>query len=483
LQYLADVVNKRGDLAIYVDMRTLGSDSSIYADENVPLAERATKLLIDVLNHVHEALVGLCVHHSEDYDLSRTGPLLDKVAQAISQISVVGTLETEARHSAARRLVRDVGVQMSAATQQLGFDLGASENATSERVAETRRTLRGRERYTIHFGTLNHALSSLVHALQGRRVWLLLDEWSVIPLDLQPYLADILRRTVFPIGDITVKIAAIEHRSRFQEERSAGGYLGIELGADAQANMNLDDFMVFDNDQRRAKEFFRELLFKHFRADGPQTPKELIKEAFTQTTAFEEFVRAVEGVPRDAINIAEMAAQRAYAGSISVNHVRTAARDWYQRDKAPTIQSEDRAVRLLAHIIDEVIGHRRARAFLIRSDRRHKMVDRLFDARLLHILKRSVSAHDQPGIRYAVFKLDYGCYVDLINTKKAPLGLLPGGEEDRDGDNGDPRFVDVPPDDYRSIRRAILQLDEFSGDYSWRGSGVTTNHQSDRPPT
>jgi hypothetical protein len=59
--------------------------------------------------------------------------------------------------------------------------------------------------------------------------------------------------------------------------------------------------------------------------------------------------------------------------------------------------------------------------------------------------------------RYDVFKLDYGCYVDLITTVKAPLGLLPA-----DTENGnDATYLDVPPDDYRSIRRAILSLDRF----------------------
>jgi hypothetical protein len=59
-------------------------------------------------------------------------------------------------------------------------------------------------------------------------------------------------------------------------------------------------------------------------------------------------------------------------------------------------------------------------------------------------------------MRYDVFKIDYGCYVDLINTQKAPRGLF---EADQD------EFVEVPGDDYRSIRRAILQpeaLEAFS---------------------
>ena len=244
--------------------------------------------------------------------------------------------------------------------------------------------------------------------------------------------------------------------------RRQGEYIGIELGADAGGDVNLDDFMVFDNDANRAKQFFAALLFKHYRAteglspeDGPQSHDDFIHEIFTQITAFEEFVRAVEGVPRDAVYLASTVARRAYDRLISVQDVRDAARDWYQRDKATVLKSDPEMSNLLHWIIEEVIAHRRARAFLLNSYQRHPLIDTLFDARLLHIQKKNISSHDDPGTRYDVYKLDYGCYVDLITTSKAPGGLLPIGE----GESA--RFVDVPPDDYRSIRRAILDLAVF----------------------
>lgn len=53
--------------------------------------------------------------------------------------------------------------------------------------------------------------------------------------------------------------------------------------------------------------------------------------------------------------------------------------------------------------------------------------------------------------------MDYGCYVDLIATAKGPQGLLPYDDESA----GKAGYLDVPPDDYRSIRRAILLLERF----------------------
>ena len=84
---------------------------------------------------------------------------------------------------------------------------------------------------------------------------------------------------------------------------------------------------------------------------------------------------------------------------------------------------------------------------------RDPLIDALFDSRVLHIIKRSISGHDEPGARYDVYKLDYGCYVDLLATTKAPDKLL-----DLDDSGG---TVNVPSDDYRAIRRAILHLNKF----------------------
>jgi hypothetical protein len=288
-----------------------------------------------------------------------------------------------------------------------------------------------------------------------------LDEWGTIPLDLQPILADLIRRAVFPIAGITVKIAAIEQRSNFMSGTHAD-YTGIEIGADASADVDLDDYMVFDNNAERAIQFFQQLLFSHYRTETVPKPEfrtadDLVQAAFTQRNAFEDFVKAAEGVPRDAFNVLSIAAQRNMNDKISIPTLRVAARTWFQRDKEGAIRSNPEAQDLLHWIIDEVIAHRRARAFLLRSNIRHPIIDALFDSRLLHIIKRSISGQDEPGARYDAYKLDYGCYVDLLATTRAPTSLLPMEE----GNAAIAENIDVPTDDYRAIRRAVLNIEEF----------------------
>ena len=192
--------------------------------------------------------------------------------------------------------------------------------------------------------------------------------------------------------------------------------------------------------------------------EAPSSPQNLVQRAFTQHNAFDEFVRAAEGVPRDGINILELAATRAGDDLISIPHIRSAARAWYQRDKEAALSHE--AHELLNWIMSVVIGSRQARAFMLMqgADRRHPLIGALYDAQASSISFAAVSPlANQPGVRFNGWGLDYGCYVDLVNTVKAPKGLFQVAAQEDMAES----FVEVPTDDYRSIRRAILDLTEF----------------------
>ena len=306
-------------------------------------------------------------------------------------------------------------------------------------------------------------MRSLEKLLGKRRLWVLLDEWSNLPLELQPYLGDLIRRTFFVMQNVTVKIAAIEYRSRFILSGENRSYLGIELGADVATNVNLDDFMVFDNDVTQSTKFHRQLLYNHLLEAGDlistdiPDARELTRLSFTQDSVFSELVRAGEGVPRDFINILSLAAQYSNNEKISINIVRKAALSWYQTGKANTLRAKEDANKILEWVVEKVIKHRKTRAFLVNTKKLYSLLEELFDARVVHVIKRRVSSNDLRGDRFDVFKLDYGCYVDLIGTSNAPQGLFVA-----EVNEGTSSYIEVPSDDYRSIRRAILDFDEFS---------------------
>ncbi|MFT4282680.1 hypothetical protein [Microbacterium sp.] len=462
LQFLTEKVSERGDVAVYVDLRTVGSNGGIYADPNIPLTERGTRLLVDVLSHLYNTLASLLItaSYGDGFDYTDALNKLDLFEASITDVRITGDEEQSVRLES---VDSDAGqVSLAAGSNGIKAQFGGSSGAQS--TSEVNASVRGPRRYNVHFGAVSSAIRMMVEALPGR-LWLILDEWSDVPLDLQPLLADLLRRCVMPVRDVSVKVGAIEQRSNFSAPDGVGGYIGFELGADIFADLELDEFMVFGNDEERAKAFFAELLFKHvsrfLNDDGRASiadADEFVRKAFTQRNAFAEFVRAVEGVPRDAINIAILAAKVAADDPISVPHVRQAARQWYLRDKEKSVQANPQTIELLHWVIDEVIGTRRARAFLLEQGHsaKHDLVASLYDSRVLHVIKRGVSANDRPGVRFDVFTLDFGCYVQLISTTAAPEGLF----EIEDEESG-VEFVEVPKDDYRSIRRAVLDLEAF----------------------
>jgi hypothetical protein len=124
---------------------------------------------------------------------------------------------------------------------------------------------------------------------------------------------------------------------------------------------------------------------------------------------------------------------------------------------------------LLRWIIDEIIGNRNARAFLLSSDKQDEIVEYLFDNRIIHLIKQNISSKDNPGERFNVFAIDYGTYVHLINTSEEPKGLFLAETEDGEA------YIEVPVNDYRSIRRSILNLDEFHQKNDQLALGTETN--------
>jgi hypothetical protein len=342
---------------------------------------------------------------------------LDALAEAATTVKVVGEVERETTVSGAAESTRSAEVSLSSRPALRG---GANHRRSV--TAQHRLVRTGVERHQVMFGPLSRAVRGIVRALAPARLWLLLDEWSSLPKDLQPFLADLLRRAVLPVGGLTVKIAAIERRSVFAAPTGSGEYVGIEVGSDAASSVDLDEFLVFDNSPARAREFFARLFHNHTAVwlatmvgNPPADVTAFVEECFRRT-AFPELVRAAEGVPRDAINIAALAAQHAHDRPITVADVRRAARDWYLRDKQTAIRGNEPARTALRALVDEVVGHRRARTFVVDqlAVERAGVVEDLHDARLLHLLRRGVADPHHPGALYDGFAIDYGCYVSLL---------------------------------------------------------------------
>ncbi len=218
------------------------------------------------------------------------------------------------------------------------------------------------------------------------------------------------------------------------------------------------DFITDSFGDMLVKHIGNELPSGYLTSLGIDDGKGLASKLFTERKVFQELVRASEGVARDLINIfskAYFVAHRKGRDKIERNAVLEAARQWFEQDKERNLDDELRTV--LRRITDEVIGNRKARSFLLpRELSTHRLIHRLFDLRVLHLVQRGYADKDKPGVRYNIYTLDYGTYVDLMNTIRRPemgFDLIEPAE--------DPSEYVVPFDDKRSIRRIILSKEHL----------------------
>ncbi|MCU1615782.1 MAG: hypothetical protein JWO98_3322 [Frankiales bacterium] len=425
---LAAEVDRDNDLAIYVDLRKIGSNDGLYADSPEGVALRAAQLLIDVIESVHSDLLFKSV---EDPRFEAMFPLLDDLASAATEVKVAGPVTVESQleeeestdHSASWSLTGKIGGAPSLVATQDSRKKSSAKAKNSNKLQRT-----GDEVPRLLFGRLGRTLEAAVATIAPHRVWILLDEWSNVPIELQPVLADMLRRTFFPCQGLTVKIGAVERRSRFIVRSTAATYTGLELGADTAAALNLDEYLLASESTAQAEAFFAQLFSRHICVLAEDLgaslaipdPGVFVRTAFDEG-GFKELVRASEGVPRDAINIASLAAAAAGSRAIRVRDVQHAARKYYLQDKEAGIATNPAAQNTWSRILREVVADRRSRTFLVRRNRDNTdptILD-LYDARLIHLLKAGLSTPGRPGVGYDGYAVDYGSYVHAQQEDEA----------------------------------------------------------------
>jgi hypothetical protein len=471
LKYLAGKQKESGDLVIYVDMeQDLGSTESIYGDSGLAATYRATRLLIDLLGIIHDRLLEDAFYSESDSAIEILEKMLDHFAEVI--VADHAEQEISETDEKAEEVARTRNITIS--RSPLSWVKGGKHRKAEKMVSRVK--VSGPVRPRVHFGALRDLMRQALECNKARRCWILLDEWSGLPKDLQPFVAEMLRKLFFGIPQVTIRLAAIPHRSEWRLTSDNGtSYVGVEVGSELFALLDLDEFVVFParNRQERARRssnFFKELLLRHLNYilasrgdDLLESSEQLVRLLFTQVTAFQEMIRAAEGVPRDALLIVSRAALRAGSRRISTDDIRQAAAQLFQTGKAALLNGIPEARELLDGIITDVLSGKKARGFLLSQDQTdHPLIQRLVDDRILHIIKRGYSSKYEAGARFDVLQLDYGCYVQYLSTTSAPQQLF--GADGPDDDSALAAMfgsVEVPEDDYRAIRKAVLDLPEM----------------------
>jgi hypothetical protein len=71
MSFVADKARRKGEMALGLDLRTIGSNSYIYSDESISIPERATRLLRDFVSAIHDALLDEITKPNSKYDVPR----------------------------------------------------------------------------------------------------------------------------------------------------------------------------------------------------------------------------------------------------------------------------------------------------------------------------------------------------------------------------------------------------------------------------
>jgi energy-coupling factor transporter ATP-binding protein EcfA2 len=339
------------------------------------------------------------------------------------------------------------------------LELGFSNTDTTQSKGSSATNIKVKGELRLPFTKIISTLEEINDSLSLNRTVLLLDEWSSLALDLQPYLAEWIKRSFMSSPNFTIKVACIRYRSNFSFNSQATK-IGFEVGGDIFVGVDLDDILVFDKNKSTVSYFFARLLYNHLTeahsilANPEDSQSRFVNDIFSERRAFEELIKASEGIPRDFLYIFTSSFRKAQEHpqwkSVGVPAIVDAAKDFYHRDKMTEAKPELQEI--MEILVREVIKHRKVKAFLVPQRLSGSItLQELMTARLLHRWHIGYAAKSgEVGERFDIYAIDYGAYVDLRETSI-------GRELNESMFEDDYDYADVPPTiDKRAVRHIVL---------------------------
>lgn len=274
----------------------------------------------------------------------------------------------------------------------------------------------------ISFTEISKLLEGLVSELNSTQIVFLLDEWSEIPLDLQPYLAELIKR-VFISSNYTFKIAAIPYRSKFRDSIHNEVKLGLEEGGDIFP-ISLDNRYIYEIDKSATKNFYNEILVNHLKQIDLTIFNEVEESKFINyffaNQALAEVLIASAGIPRDFINLFILSYNNRINTTqrIVLKNIRNSTTEWYTSDKKEEIEKDKIIRHLFEELVNQVIIIKKKTHFLLpQKFSENKFIRKLVDLRVLHLRQKGISHRHISNKTYDVYSIDYGSYTSLDINK------------------------------------------------------------------
>jgi hypothetical protein len=160
LKFLADTIESRGEHPIYLDLRAVGSNGSVYADVERPVSERASTLLLDVLGGLYDELYRAALlnidRHPNPEVLTRR---LDALQMALSTIEIGRQVALETTDVSSRKEASGLTGSLTISTDP-SVSASAKIGSEGQQSHTTKITRTGREGVYLAFGNISGALSS-----------------------------------------------------------------------------------------------------------------------------------------------------------------------------------------------------------------------------------------------------------------------------------------------------------------------------------
>jgi len=345
--------------------------------------------------------------------------------------------------------------ELKSMAASLNFSLSPELSVNKEGTKEIQTT--DQQVKYISFVEMSEIMTQFLQTTNADRMFFLIDEWSEIPIQIQPLLAELLKRAFITLK-ISIKIAAIPNRTRLMIDNR----IGLEDGGDIFGHQ-LDYRFIYELHPDATKKFFNELLFNQlslidnklfapFFDKSISQPNQSFINIFLANQALREILIASAGIPRDFLSIFINAFTHFINRNTSQKHmaltdIRNATVEWYEVDKKKAVESNQNAKVMLGRIIKEIILDKKRCHFLIPEKYETNVtLNDLIDLRIIHLRKRGISHKGNKGVSYNVYYLDYACYTSSnIYHNRINSNLL----NDIQTDN-----------DFREIRRISLE-DKF----------------------
>ena len=312
------------------------------------------------------------------------------------------------------------------------------EQTTVERISELR----------IDYIRAGELIAQIIEELNVSVLHILIDEWMELdkrtPSGIQPIFAQLLKKTFFDSKYISVKIASVWHQTSLYDRDVLEKSKGLELKHDIIKSVDLDT--AFLTDESEVFTFCKKLLFKRvlFACEEARIEPNrslanmmdehghvddiFITEIFDNVQNFKSFITASHAIPRDLMNIFHLSSLliRRNFEEQCIDHeiVHRVAKNQYKTDKRKTISPNSNAQKLL-QIINRYMDEHDRRLFLVENSQVPKSdaLQKLVDEELIHQVPSAVT-HRSICDSHKSFLIDFGNFVDLIETKSTELSRL-----------------------------------------------------------